>query len=464
MKRQRILVSVLAVGLGLLLALVAGLALAQGPEPASPAPKGAPAEGLSLNTPVGTAFTYQGQLIFDGTPVNDTCDFEFGLWDAPSGGSQVGGQAASGVEVNNGYFSVDLDFGSDFTGDARYLEIVVDCGGGSALLEPRVALTAAPYAHSLRPGAVVEGSGNYVLNATNTGTGDGIRAFSSATQYNWAALYGVNDSSGSGVYGSSSSGTGVYGSSSSGVGVYGGVGTASGKSPITGAAVWGDSADRPGVFGSSNSAGGVGGQSTSGPGVTGISDSGNGVSGASNSGDGVYGYSPSGHGVHGKANPPDGYGIYSEGNAYVDGNLFWSAKTSYVAVAAAAFHPTGEGYDFSNNGSSLWNEDSASDSYLAPVQLPHGATVTKLTFYWWDGSLSEGHCRLYRIDLAGSEWTMATAWTSGDAATPASSEDTAIDYAYVDNSQYAYYLWLELPDNLVAAYGAVIEYVFYEPY
>jgi hypothetical protein len=523
MKRQRILISVLA--LGLLLTLVAGLALAQGPV----------VQGETrVQGAVGTSFTYQGRVLHNGTPIDGTCDFEFSLWDAPSGGSQLAGQAANGVVVSDGYFSAELDFGaSAFTGDARYLQIGVNCGGGSALLEPRVALTAAPYAHSLRPGAEVEGSGNYVLSVTNTGTGDGIRAFSSATQYNWAALYGANDSSGSGVYGSSSSGSGVYGNSTSGIGVsgksgtasgkipvasgvgvwgdgdssvgvygtsnsasgvvgwstdgmgvggvsasgygvhgtssssigvYGGVGTASGKSPITGAAVWGDSADRPGVFGSSNSAGGVGGQSTSGPGVTGISDSGNGVAGTSNSGNGVYGYSPSGHGVHGQANPPDGYAIYSEGNAYVEGNLFWSAKTSYIAVAAAAFHPAGEGYDFSNNGSSLWNEDSASDYYLAAVQLPHRATVTKLTFYWWDGSLSEGHCRLYRIDLAGSEGTMATAWTSGDAATPASSEDTTIDYAYVDNSQYAYYLWLELPDNLVAAYGAVIEYVFYEPY
>ena len=39
---------------------------------------------------VGTAFTYQGQLKDDGRPVTNTCDFDFALYDAAGGGSQVG--------------------------------------------------------------------------------------------------------------------------------------------------------------------------------------------------------------------------------------------------------------------------------------------------------------------------------------------------------------------------------------
>ncbi len=48
--------------------------------------------------------------------------------------------------------------------------------------------------------------------------------------------------------------------------------------------------------------------------------------------------------------------------------------------------------------------------------------------------------------------------------TPDSSQDTTIDYAAVDNSQYAYYVYWRLPDNAVLGYGAVIEYTFTEPY
>ncbi|MCL6649704.1 MAG: hypothetical protein K6U89_15390, partial [Chloroflexi bacterium] len=40
--------------------------------------------------PLGTAFTYQGQLTRGGSPVTGQCDFTFQLFDAASGGSQVG--------------------------------------------------------------------------------------------------------------------------------------------------------------------------------------------------------------------------------------------------------------------------------------------------------------------------------------------------------------------------------------
>jgi hypothetical protein len=104
---------------------------------------------LSPQAPLGTGFTYQGRLIQNGSPVSDTCDFQFTLYGSSGGADQIGAaQAKSSVPVSDGYFTVsDLDFGSSaFTGDARWLAIAVDCGSGSTTLTPRVALTAAPYA------------------------------------------------------------------------------------------------------------------------------------------------------------------------------------------------------------------------------------------------------------------------------------------------------------------------------
>ena len=108
---------------------------------------------------MGTAFTYQGQLIKNGSPVNDACDFRFTLYDAQSGGSVVGTyQDKPSVTVTGGLFTVpDLDFGAGiFTGDARWLDVQVRCpagSGGYAAVGSRQALTPTPYAlHAGRSG------------------------------------------------------------------------------------------------------------------------------------------------------------------------------------------------------------------------------------------------------------------------------------------------------------------------
>jgi hypothetical protein len=111
--------------------------------------------------PLGTAFTYQGQLKGTSGPVNGVCDMRFSLWDAagsgspPTGGAQVGvTQTVPAVMVTNDLFTTVLnggnEFGSNaFTGKARWLQVAVRCpGGGGAYttLSPRRALTAVPYA------------------------------------------------------------------------------------------------------------------------------------------------------------------------------------------------------------------------------------------------------------------------------------------------------------------------------
>jgi len=126
----------------LLLALAVGLARAQEPQP--------PQGSVGIQAALGTAFTYQGQLKKAGSPISDTCDFQFSLWDASTGGTQIGStQTKTGVSVSNGYFTIsDLDFGADaFRGDARWLQIAVRCTGDTSYTTlPRQPLTAAPYA------------------------------------------------------------------------------------------------------------------------------------------------------------------------------------------------------------------------------------------------------------------------------------------------------------------------------
>jgi len=98
----------------------------------------------------GTAFTYQGQLQSGGSPANGNYDFTFALYNAnTTSGTQVGGTLTdTNVGVTNGLFTVTLDFGSVFTGNATWLAIGVRTNGGAGFtaLNPLQPLTPAPYA------------------------------------------------------------------------------------------------------------------------------------------------------------------------------------------------------------------------------------------------------------------------------------------------------------------------------
>ncbi len=113
---------------------------------------------LASGDDVGTAFTYQGELLDNGSPAGSPtpvdCDFEFTLWDAAVAGTQIGPTLTPTVTVTDGRFTEQLDFGDDqFEGSPRYLQIQVccpsTCAPGYTPLDPRQELTPAPYALAL---------------------------------------------------------------------------------------------------------------------------------------------------------------------------------------------------------------------------------------------------------------------------------------------------------------------------
>ncbi|MEP6945213.1 MAG: tail fiber domain-containing protein [Acidobacteriota bacterium] len=96
-----------------------------------------------------TEFTYQGSLKNGAAAATGNYDFEFLLFDVFSGGTQVGTTITTNtVAVANGTFSVKLDFGPQFPGANRFLEIHVRPTGGGAFtaLTPRQSVSSAPYA------------------------------------------------------------------------------------------------------------------------------------------------------------------------------------------------------------------------------------------------------------------------------------------------------------------------------
>jgi hypothetical protein len=156
---------------------------------------------IEIQAALGTVFTYQGRLQDGGNPANGTYDFEFRLFDAATGGIQYGNAITIGdVAVNNGFFTVELNFGgSAFTGDARWLQIGVRPGastGAYTLLSPRQPLNAVPYALGLRPGAGIMTTGFTGLAIQNNSTSSNARGLV------------VSSASGTGII-AQSSGTGT---------------------------------------------------------------------------------------------------------------------------------------------------------------------------------------------------------------------------------------------------------------
>ncbi len=271
-------------------------------------------------------------MIDGGIAANGAYDLRFRLFDAATGGAQVGATLLSpDVPVSGGYFTVALNFADYFDGEARWLEVEVRPGastGSYTLLTPRTSLAGVPYALGLRPGATVNTTATNVpalrLNAPNANsnalvaTGNGL---------GYAVVYAENlstsGSSGYGLYGKSGGGTAVYGESGGGSASDPGVGV-SGYSPDYGVrgegyvGVWGQGFDT-GLYGrgtargvdgrATSSAGhifGVFGSTGGGPSSSGVLGTHNGTGG---SGIGVWGeHLGEGYGVYGNT-PPGGYGV-----------------------------------------------------------------------------------------------------------------------------------------------------------
>ncbi len=106
------------------------------------------AGGLTLHAQ-GTAFSYQGRLNDGTNPAAGSYDMTFALFSVSNGVGQVGATLTNAATpVSSGLFAVTLDFGANFPGAARWLEIGVRTNGGSGYttLTPRQKFTAVPYA------------------------------------------------------------------------------------------------------------------------------------------------------------------------------------------------------------------------------------------------------------------------------------------------------------------------------
>jgi len=354
--------------------------------------------------PLGTTFIYQGQLQQTGSPASGLHDLRFRLYDALAGGAQVGSTlCADNVNVTDGLFTLPLDFGAQFAGQQRFLEIDVradtglGCGNGTGFvtLSPRQPLTAAPNALFASSADLLDGlnstaflqtipvpltlggtSSTHIIRADNASLTNGSSSVLGVTSAATGETYGVSGLSlsssqgASGVYGVAAADTGVtYGgrfdsNSTSGRAVSGFAGATSGTTygvlgqshSTSGRGVAGFAyavnGQTIGVYGESNSstvnATGVYGMAAGGFGSTYggffncTSTSGTGVFGFANANAGIT------FGVSGQSNSSSEgasgvYGLATAGSGVTYGGRFDSNSTSGRAVsgyAGAASGPT----------------------------------------------------------------------------------------------------------------------------
>jgi hypothetical protein len=162
--------------------------------------------------PLGTAFTYQGQLTESGQPASGLYDLQVCLFDSPSNPVPIGCAPDFGdVPVEAGVFTLALDFGSaPFAGQQRFLELRVRPGaatGGYTILAPRQLVRATPEALRAAVASAAPWSG---LTGVPAGFADGIDNDSGGTVTSVVA--------GTGLSGGTITGSGTLGIAPGGVG------------------------------------------------------------------------------------------------------------------------------------------------------------------------------------------------------------------------------------------------------
>ncbi|RME12849.1 MAG: hypothetical protein D6816_00510, partial [Bacteroidetes bacterium] len=419
-----------------------------------------------VSSTLGTSFTYQGRLTDGGSPANGTYDFQFDLYDAATGGSPVGSTSTqSDITVTDGLFTVTLDFGSVFDGTALWLKISVRPGsstGAYTALTPRQALTAAPYALGLQPGATIQNNpGGYALGIgggnwdPNSSEGD-FQIGDSTYKFKIGVATGGGGAGDARIRAQGGTNRMMLGGGANDVLTITdsnvGIGTIS---PTAGKSLHVQTASTTGtaVYGYASA--------TSGPalGVVGQVEStdGNGVSGLAEATTG------SAIGVYGRSNSPNGWGVYSNGNAHVEGQLTWKPITSSLSIPPAAFNPADNSGSYIQAGYYIApGASSPATIFYAPVNLPQGAIVTQFTFHWYDASGADGTADLNQSKPHSTPVKMASALTSGSAG-QSFTTDTTIVNAVIDNTQYSYFIALYLPDSNVIAYDIFIEYTIDRP-
>lgn len=117
-------------------------------------------------------------------------------------------------------------------------------------------------------------------------------------------------------------------------------------------------------------------------------------------------------------------------------------KKGYISVPAAAFVPYNNTFNV-KTWDRLLNYENVTVSFFGSIQLPHGAIVKNVTFYWYDVGEEDLMFRLVRY-RQGMGTNMVQVFSSGSPGWGSTSTNS-ITSPTVDNNLYAYHLYVSIP-------------------
>ena len=166
-----------------------------------------PTGGMQLSA-VSAHISYQGLLTnAGGAPLDGNFDIAVEIWNAPTGGDLLWEYTFEDHSVVDGLLDLVLWVNpDDFNGQALWLAIAVD----GQDVGPMQEILPAPYALSLRPGAMIEGDAEYGLSSRTSGK---YGLFGKSTlDGDSAGVYGLNQGGvGFGIAGISDGAAGAFG-------------------------------------------------------------------------------------------------------------------------------------------------------------------------------------------------------------------------------------------------------------
>jgi len=332
----------------------------------------------ALAQPLSSAFTYQGEIASNGIPFHGMFDVRFALFDAPAGGNQLGSEFCfDNLIAERGRITTTLNFGPQFNGATRYLQIrlredtnlAFSCldPSGFTLLEPRQRLTAAPNAaFALDASALNNQPASFYTDASNLSSGTipdarlpsdlprlaTSNSFTGVNQFN--GFTGVNRNfalSGAEVFGlqnlpAQNGYVGMYVNSTALTGL-----------PFYGYAVNGQFAwtmhDPAGTWHVFNN---------------------------------NYSLSVTNAGNVGIGTTTPARRLDVAGAARASDFEYAAPQTSFYMVSQAAFSGRdGTPVNHSGGSGGAWPASPTVNGIAAPVNLPHGSTITAITYYVFDG-------------------------------------------------------------------------------